>query len=160
MKRVEFRLSIPNVGSWNNKWSGKDRNYSIVRKVSDSRADKLLSGRVFASWFHHWGDGWSARVSARVVPVGERLKKSDGFCGYDWMVTNILAYGDTDPNEREALETKHEQVWNTKELHEDFKVISFLAPFISVVKITTGEKGTMSFQAIPRYYFDFVPSRG
>lgn len=24
---------------------------------------------------------------------GERLKKSDGFCGYGWMVDNILAYG-------------------------------------------------------------------
>ena len=95
MKRIEFRLSMPNVGSWNGRWSGEGRNYTIVRKISDSWVSKLLSGKNSASWSHRWGDGWSAHISARIVPVGERLKKSDGFYGYDWMVSNILAYGNT-----------------------------------------------------------------
>jgi len=95
MKRIEFRLSMPGVNSWNNRWSGEGRNYSIVRKISDKWANKLFDGKETASWTHHFGDGWSARITARVVPTGERLKRSDGFCGYDWMVSNILAYGNT-----------------------------------------------------------------
>jgi len=96
MKRIEFRLSMPNRGSWDGKWSGESRNYTIVRRISDTWAKKLFSDKTIASWSHHWSDGWSARISARIVPVGERLKKSDGFCGYDWMVLNILAYGNTE----------------------------------------------------------------
>ena len=104
MKRIEFRLSMPGIGSWNGKWTGEGRNYSIARKISDKWANKLLSGKDTASWSHHWDDGWSARVSARIVPVGERLKKSDGFYGYEWMVSNILAYGATEkPQVAEAI---------------------------------------------------------
>jgi len=70
----------------------------------------------------------------------------------------MVAKINANPNEREALEAEHGQVWDTKQLQEDFEVQSFLAPFISVVKMTTGEKGIMSFQDMPRYYFSFMPS--
>jgi hypothetical protein len=90
MKRIEFRLSMPSCGSWNGKWSGADFNYTIVRKFTDAIADKLMQT---ASWSHRWNDGWCANISARIVPPGERLKKSDGFSGYDWMVANIIDHG-------------------------------------------------------------------
>lgn len=48
-----------------------------------------------ASWFHSWTDGWRACVTARIMRQGERRPKSAGFCGYDWMVRNIIWYGDT-----------------------------------------------------------------
>jgi hypothetical protein len=32
-------------------------------------------------------------VSCRILLKGERLGKSDGFSGYDWMVDSILDYG-------------------------------------------------------------------
>ena len=44
-------------------------------------------------WTHRWDDGWCAGICARVVPKGERLKKSAGFSGYDWMVANIIDHG-------------------------------------------------------------------
>ena len=96
MKRIEFKLSMPGVNTWNGRWSGEKDNYTIVRKLSDTDVDKLLSGNLRASWLHRWDDGWCARVDARIILKGERLPKSDGFCGYDWMVTNIVLYGATE----------------------------------------------------------------
>ena len=96
MKRIEFLLSMPGRGSWNEGWSGSDRRYAIVRTMTDEAATKLMGTDLgMKSWCHSWNDGWTAQVTARVVTAGERLKRSDGFCGYDWMVTNILAHGNT-----------------------------------------------------------------
>lgn len=92
-KRVEFLLSMPGARSWNGRWSGEGRNWSIVKTLSDAAAVRLLGERSEASWSHRWDDGWCALVSARVVRG--RLPKSDGFSGYDWMVANILDHGDT-----------------------------------------------------------------
>jgi hypothetical protein len=93
--RVEFRLTMPGVNTWNGRWSGEGRNHSIVRALSRTEAEALLEGQPERSWRHRWDDGWCAEVTARIVPAGARLRKSDGFCGYDWMVRNIIAYRDT-----------------------------------------------------------------
>lgn len=90
-ERIEFRLSMPGVGSWNGRWSGDGRKYVIVRTVR--RADLPKLGDLPRSWRYSWDDGWAASVSARVMTKGERKPKSDGFCGYDWMVNNIIRWG-------------------------------------------------------------------
>ena len=87
--RVEFKLTMPNRGSWDNKWSGESRNYTLVQNLDDDRASQL-DGRSLS---YGWSDGWRAEVSARVVPEGEALKPSHGFHGYDWMIASILRYG-------------------------------------------------------------------
>lgn len=92
MKRVEFRLTMPGVASWNGRWSGEDKRHIIVRPVPESRILELGLPRTFD---HAWDDGWRASVSARVLAVGERPGKSDGFAGYGWMVDNIITYGST-----------------------------------------------------------------
>lgn len=96
MTRIEFKLTMPSRGSWNGGWSGAERHYLLVRTVPDDKAFVLMdeqgdSGR----WYHRWDDGWAALVTARVMGRGERVRKSDGFAGYDWMVRNILDHGDT-----------------------------------------------------------------
>jgi hypothetical protein len=88
--RIEFTLSMPSCGSWNGKWSGADKRYAIVRSFSAEKAKELLSA---GSWSHRWEDGWCAGISAREVVKGERMRKSDGFCGYNWMVANIVDHG-------------------------------------------------------------------
>ena len=94
MKRVVFRLSMPNVASWNGKWSGAGKNYVIVKKLTDKIVSELgITEEKGNSWYYGWDYGWGAEVSARIAQKGERMKKSDGFCGYGWMVDNILAYG-------------------------------------------------------------------
>jgi len=93
VNRVAFRLSMPSVGSWNGRWSGEGRNHVIYRQMTNAQVDELFDGNASGSWFHSWDDGWGAQISARVLDTGERRAKSDGFLGYDWMVTNILQYG-------------------------------------------------------------------
>lgn len=61
------------------------------------------------------------------------------------------------PRERESLEKIHGEVWDTKELQETFEVIGFAAPFCMVTKKSTGEKGAVMFQHMPRFYFKFAP---
>ena len=47
-------------------------------------------------YYHDFGDGWGASVSAKIVDDAEarRLtRKSAGFCGYDWMLDEIREHG-------------------------------------------------------------------
>lgn len=49
------------------------------------------------------------------------------------------------------------QTWTTEQLREEFEVLSFLAPFVGVVRRSDGVKGTLTFRHHPRVYFDFEP---
>ena len=89
MTRIEFKLTMPNRGSWDGKWSGEDRNYTLMQELEDDHASQI-DGQ---SWSYNWPDGWRAEISARVVPAAETLKLSLSFHGYDWMVASILRYG-------------------------------------------------------------------
>ena len=60
---------------------------------------------------------------------------------------------------RESLEARYGQVWSTAELTEVFEVIGFAAPLV-VVRWKAGRvKGSLEFQAHPRFYFNFVEDR-
>lgn len=96
MKRIEFRLSMPSVASWNGKWTGEGKNYVIYKNFSNKRCEELGIGENGKTWYHRWDDGWTACVSARIMKTGERKTKSDGFCGYDWMINNIIIYDSTE----------------------------------------------------------------
>ena len=98
--RVEFRLTMPSINTWNGRWSGEGKHYVIVKKLTSRAVADLLGDESERSWFHRWDDGWCARVTARVMPSGSRRPKSDGFCGYDWMIENLLAVGGTRGPER------------------------------------------------------------
>jgi hypothetical protein len=62
-----------------------------------------------------------------------------------------------DPGSRAALEAKHGQVWDTSELQDEFQALGFMAPYIIVRRRSDGVKGSLMFQANPRYYFSFPP---
>ena len=59
------------------------------------------------------------------------------------------------PDERQALEAQHGQVWTTDELGRDFEVLGFSAPFVVVRRKSDGVKGSLMFQHMPRFYFSF-----
>ena len=63
------------------------------------------------------------------------------------------------PTERAELEETWGQVWDTRELQDDFVVHSFLAPFISVTRKNDGVNGALMFQHHPRFYFNFTEDR-
>lgn len=92
---------MPNRGSWNGQWSGQDRKYYAIKKLSskylkskDHFNDLIEKGND--SWHYSWSDGWGANVKAEVINSAEaakRRKQSSGFCGYEWMIDSILYYG-------------------------------------------------------------------
>jgi hypothetical protein len=93
MVRVLFKLSMPNRGSWNGGWSGADYNYIKIAKLADKKTKELFGNDQHRSWHHNFGDGWSACVFGKIMAKGEKAGKSDGFCGYDWMVDSIIYRG-------------------------------------------------------------------
>lgn len=60
-----------------------------------------------------------------------------------------------DAGVRESLEARYGQVWDTDELQRDFAVTGFGAPFVLVVRKDDGARGSLMFQASPRFYFSF-----
>ena len=97
IRRISFTLGMPNRGSWNGKWSGEDRMYVVVRKFSGKKgselADKLLASPYY---YYGWSDGWVASVTLKEVDGKESAKlkrKSNGFCGYEWMIDSICQHG-------------------------------------------------------------------
>lgn len=63
----------------------------------------------------------------------------------------------TDPSDRERLESQHGKVWDTQQLQQDFEVLGFAAPLIAVRERRTGQKGSLFFQHSPRLYWGFSP---
>jgi hypothetical protein len=68
-----------------------------------------------------------------------------------------LAEINAEPGSREALAAEHGQVWDGEQLRQDFEVIGFLAPLVVVRRKADGVKGSLEFQHMPRFYFNFVP---
>ena len=85
---IIFTLSMPNRGSWNNKWSGDGKVYARIRH------NKAVPPEIVGKDFYYtWPDGWTACVSVEKVDAKEAdkiMKKSVGFYGYDWMIDSII----------------------------------------------------------------------
>ena len=89
-----FELSMPNVGSWNGRWSGEKNYYAKVinfgrTKKAIEKAKAILKEGYYR---YNFGDGWSAGINVKEVDAKEASKirrKTKGFCGYDWMVQSI-----------------------------------------------------------------------
>ena len=71
----------------------------------------------------------------------------------------LLVEINAQPGSREYLEAKHGQVWTRQQLSDDFEVLGFAAPLVVVRRKSDGQKGSLMFQASPRFYFGFEPHR-
>lgn len=58
-------------------------------------------------------------------------------------------------SDRQVLEEKYGQVWDTSEVTQDFIVEGFMAPFVVVTRRSDKQRGSLMFQNSPRYYFNF-----
>lgn len=89
---IAFILTMPRVNTWNGKWSGEDR---LFARVKPNRGiPKEVVGKDF---YYSWSDGWCACVSTKSITSSDANKirrKSSGFCGYDWMISSIIEYGE------------------------------------------------------------------
>ena len=71
----------------------------------------------------------------------------------------MIAFGEPEADAVEAI-MQGEQRWTTEELERDFKVISFMAPYVVVQRRSDGAKGTLEFTHHPRMYFGWRPDNG
>jgi hypothetical protein len=58
--------------------------------------------------------------------------------------------------ERKRLEAQHGQIWDATQLAKDFDVLGFMAPYVVVRRKSDERKGSLEFQHLPRFYFNFV----
>lgn len=89
---IIFELTMPSCGSWNGRWSGEGRLYAKSRRNNQVPKDVINK-----DFYYRWEDGWAARISVRKVDCSEErkiMRKSSGFCGYDWMIDSIIKYGE------------------------------------------------------------------
>jgi hypothetical protein len=95
--KIAFILTMPNVGSWNGKWSGEGNLYCIVKSFTSKKGkEKAVNVLSKPSYYYRWNDGWCASVAVKKVENAEArtLKRnSKGFCGYDWMIDSIIENG-------------------------------------------------------------------
>lgn len=97
MIHVVFELTMPHAASWNGRWSGEGEGHYIFRSFPERRRKEIETSLKNSPWFYLCGDGWGARVSARIIDGQKKRnlkKKNAGFCGYGWMVEDILLYGE------------------------------------------------------------------
>ncbi len=91
-----FTLSMPGIGSWDGKWSRQGECHVLTRKLTAEEAVRAFNRDGHGYHHYSFGDGWAAAVRVREVDRNEARRiqrKSDGFCGYDWMVDSILKCG-------------------------------------------------------------------
>jgi hypothetical protein len=96
---LAFTLSMPNVGSWNGRWTGEGNLYCKVINFGRGKEATVKAEAILKEGYYHYnfGDGWSAGVSIKQVTSEEGRKltrRSQGFCGYDWMIDSIRNYNE------------------------------------------------------------------
>ena len=79
--RLIAELTMPNIGSWNGKWTSSSNKFTKV--FSTSKKMKEFIG----NYYYNFGDGWGANVEVRESLPKERV--TNKFCGYEWMIFSI-----------------------------------------------------------------------
>jgi len=89
-----FELWMPSNNSSNGRWTGDAGYYARVRNFRSKkaliRANEILEKKYF---MYSFGDGWVARIDVYEASNNKSRqvrKKSNGFCGYDWMIDSIV----------------------------------------------------------------------
>ena len=104
--RLIFKLSMPQNNAWNGKWSGEGNLYAVIRNFGTAQKTRVRLQPIIDEgyFYYNFGDGWGAAVEVyECVSMAEArsiMKRSRGFCGYEWMIDSILTYGDIRIKER------------------------------------------------------------
>lgn len=109
MSALVFTLSMQGRSSWNGRWSGEETLYAIVKPIRNTQKHRAACEEIArpGSYSHNFGDGWRASISVDIIDDPAKVrrikKQSRGFCGYDWMVKNILSHGSASNKKEEVL---------------------------------------------------------
>jgi hypothetical protein len=83
-ERIVAELTMPNVGSWNGKWTGDSDKHTILVKGKNAK-------ELIGNYYYNFGDGWGASVEIRKAKPREKI--TNQFAGYEWMVESIKKHG-------------------------------------------------------------------
>jgi hypothetical protein len=100
---IAFQLSMPGNNAWNGRWSGENDLYVRVLTVSDAQKTREKFEKLIGYHTYNFGDGWRAGIEVKEVTGAEKrqlVKKSKGFCGYEWMIDSLRYHGKIDPDAR------------------------------------------------------------
>lgn len=93
---ILFTFTMPRFNTWNNRWTGEGRKYT--RSCRGFRYGKKIYKKLKEGNFQYdFGDGWVANVNVKFVTKSEAKEadmKSEGFCGYEWMIDQLKETGD------------------------------------------------------------------
>ena len=108
MTTIIYTLSMPNVGSWNGRWTGESNLYCIIKRYPKSSdiPEKVLSKQ---NYYYNFGDGWGANISCSKITgkeITKYRKASKGFQGYEWMVKEIEQLGRIKSREERQQENR------------------------------------------------------
>lgn len=102
--KAVFILTMPRVNTWNGIWTGAEKLYAhTITHVKYGK--KLFPKLEEKSYGYDFGDGWYANVKVTfMTPTEARavMRKSNGFCGYEWMVESICKHGKIQVDEHEG----------------------------------------------------------
>lgn len=100
IRHFAFILTMPNVNTWNNRWSGEGKIFAKIESTNSAKQIPVLESLSGKSFGYDFGDGWYARVEVNEVDGAEKRKlnsKSSGFMGYEWMIRSIKEKGFIQP---------------------------------------------------------------
>lgn len=90
---LSFEITMPNVGSWNGKWTEAKNAHFAFRNYPKKEAERLMQGKEHRNFYYNFGDGWGANVKMKPI-LSSEMKKiervNSGFMGYDWMIDSIV----------------------------------------------------------------------
>ena len=96
MVHIVYILTMPNVGSWNGKFTGEGHlNCSVRSYIKDSPIPKKVLSMKYG-YHYDFGDGWSVNIKATQIKGNQKAKykkASKGFYGYEWMIKEIEEFG-------------------------------------------------------------------
>ena len=93
---LSFEITMPNVGSWNGKWSGANNLHFAFRNKTKKQVEEFMEGKEAKNFYYNFGDGWGANIKVKPMDAKTKTKiqrKNSGFMGYDWMIDSILKHG-------------------------------------------------------------------
>lgn len=94
---LSFEITMPNVGSWNGQWTGRNAAHFSFRNYSKKEVERVMQGKEKRNFYYNFGDGWGANVEMKPMNSTEKRKiqkVNRGFMGYEWMIDSIMKNGE------------------------------------------------------------------
>jgi len=91
---LSFELKVTAVNNLSGHWKGEDLRYVQVKNVDKDKVNEILDGESAKPYHHKCDDGWEFDILVNEINSVQKKKLKqhfkNGFCGFDYMVGNII----------------------------------------------------------------------